>query len=98
MNWLGDYLYYVFGIQGTGPWYSFWSGPGADISELAIFGGVLAAWHKHRCHVSGCYRLARHRVAGTLYVVCRRHHPDDSPSHAAVLAEHQAVQERDSHD
>jgi hypothetical protein len=79
-----DWLYNA----GRWPWhdqdgYNFISGPLADITLL---GGVYAIVRRHNCHVKGCWRLGRHQVAGTTYVVCRKHHPDDSPSADHVLA------------
>ncbi|HEY1590491.1 MAG TPA: hypothetical protein VGF81_01770 [Solirubrobacteraceae bacterium] len=70
------------------PWhdpdgYNFISGPLADITLL---GAVYAILRRHNCHVRGCWRLGRHQVAGTTYVVCRKHHPDESPSADDVLA------------
>ena len=62
--------------------YNFISGPLADITLL---GAVYAILRRHNCHVKGCWRLGRHQVAGTTYVVCRKHHPDESPSADDVL-------------
>ena len=58
-----------------GAYYGFWSGFGSDIGEIAIIGAVFAMYKKHNCHVAGCWRMARHPVEGTPYIVCRRHHP-----------------------
>jgi hypothetical protein len=71
--------------------YSIISGPLADITLL---GGAYAIYRHHNCHVSGCPRIGRHKVAGTDYVVCRRHHPDEAPTAEQVLAEHRAAAER----
>lgn len=71
MNW----LYHIFGINGTGPWYAFWSGTGSDIGEVTIIGGLLAMYKKHTCHEPRCWRLGHHPVEGTPYVACRKHHP-----------------------
>lgn len=54
----------------------FWPGFGSDLGEVAIIGGLASIYQHHRCHVHHCWRLARHPVAGTPHVVCRRHHPD----------------------
>jgi hypothetical protein len=67
--------------------YNFISGPLADITLL---GGAYAILRRHNCHVKGCPRIGRHPVEGTSYVVCRRHHPDESPSAEEVLAAHAA--------
>ena len=69
-------LAHILGIDdASGPIYLFWSGPGADLSELAVFGAVAAWARKHNCAVHGCWRLGRHPVQGTPHVVCRKHHP-----------------------
>ena len=64
---MGGWLYHVFGIGGTGPYYGWWSGIGADISELAL---VAAVWRGICCHEPGCWRpgfnYQGHRV-------CHRH-------------------------
>jgi hypothetical protein len=79
-----DWLYHA----GRWTWhdpdgYNFISGPLADITLL---GAVYAILRRHNCHVKGCWRIGRHQVAGTTYVVCRKHHPDASPSADQVLA------------
>lgn len=83
------WLLHVMGVDNvSGPWYGFWSGFGSDIGELAIVGSLLAVVRRHNCHVRRCWRVGRHPVAGTGYMVCRRHHPEDSPSHGDVLRRH----------
>jgi hypothetical protein len=67
--------------------YNFISGPLADITLLG--GGYAVARH-HNCHVKGCLRIGRHPVDGTGYVVCRKHHPDESPTAEDILAAHAA--------
>jgi hypothetical protein len=64
------------------PWadpegYNFISGPLADIT---LIGGAYAILRHHNCHVTGCWRLGRHPVHGTSYVVCQRHHPHGHPT------------------
>lgn len=85
-------LMHVLGVDDvSGPWYGFWSGIGSDLSELA---GLLTVawlfWRRHNCHVHRCWRIGRHPVAGTGYVVCARHHPAGAPSHRDVLEAGQA--------
>jgi hypothetical protein len=75
MHWLEHFL----GMDMSGDPYGFWSGFGSDLSELAIFGALLAMVRKHNCHVHGCWRIGRFPVDGTTWTVCRRHHPDDPP-------------------
>ena len=63
-------------VNESGPYYGFWSGFGSDIGEILILGGVVQLYRKHNCHVKGCYRIARHPVQGTDYIVCKKHHPN----------------------
>lgn len=77
MSWLS----HVLGLDyGNGPWYLWWSGAGSDLGELAIVGGLVTLVTKHNCHVKRCPRIGRHPVEGTAFMVCRRHHPEDSPT------------------
>ena len=81
-----DWLYHAARWTWSDPLgYNFISGPLADITLL---GGAYAILRRHNCHVKGCPRIGRHPVDGTDYVVCRKHHPDESPSAAQVLAAH----------
>jgi hypothetical protein len=63
--------------------YNFISGPLADITLL---GGAYAILRRHNCHAKGCWRIGRHQVAGTTYVVCRKHHPDETPTAEQINA------------
>jgi hypothetical protein len=77
VNWLA----HVLGLDnGSGMPYLAWSGPGADLGELAIVGGMVNMARRHNCHVKGCWRVGRHPVAGTAWTVCARHHPEGAPS------------------
>jgi hypothetical protein len=70
--------------------YNIVSGPLADIT---LIGAAYVFVRRHNCHVNRCWRLGRHPVAGTGYIVCRKHHPDDSPTAEKVLAAHRAAQQ-----
>lgn len=78
-------------VNEAGPYYGFWSGFGSDIGEIAIIGGMVTIYRKHNCHVKGCWRIARHPVPGTDFIVCRRHMPGGAPSHQDVLDAHNAA-------
>jgi hypothetical protein len=65
--------------------YNFISGPLADITLL---GGGYAVARRHNCHAKGCWRIARVRVPGTDYIVCRKHHPHDAPSAEKIIEAH----------
>lgn len=71
--------------------YNMWSGFGSDVGEVVIIGGLASMFRKHNCHVHGCWRIARHPVEGTSYVVCRRHHPAGPPTHQDVVDAHAAA-------
>jgi len=59
----------------SGPWYAFWSGFGSDLTEFAIVAALVAAVHKHNCHVKGCRRVIRtHRDDEIGRYACGRHH------------------------
>jgi hypothetical protein len=56
----------------TGSGYQAWSGV---LGATAIFSGGVLIWRHKNCHEPWCWRLGKHPVAGTPYVVCHRHHP-----------------------
>jgi hypothetical protein len=57
--------------------YNWVSGAGADLSELGIFGVVLAAYKQHTCRAHWwCPCVAKHKVDGTTASVCHFHHTD----------------------
>lgn len=64
------------GSKGT----DFWGGLGSVLFTLLPL--LSAYFYHHNCHVKGCWRLGKHVVNGTPYVVCRKHHPDigEAPS------------------
>lgn len=82
---------HVLGLD-NGVWYLFWSG---IFFVLVLFIGqaanVAVTYRKHNCHVHGCWRMGRHPVEGTAYVVCRRHHPDGHVTAGHVLARFREV-------
>lgn len=55
-------------------WYGFWSGFGSDIGEVVLIGGLITIVRHHNCHVSGCWHLGRHQIAGGRYKVCTSCH------------------------
>jgi hypothetical protein len=77
----------------AGRGYQFWSGIGSDVTELAMLGWLYAFLRRHNCHARRCWRLGRHPVAGTDYIVCRRHHPQDTPTAAEIHAAARAARE-----
>ena len=83
LHWLG-----VDDVSGAA--YAFWSGFGSIlIPPLLTAGPVMwVLLRKHNCHAKGCWRIGRHPVEGTGYVVCRRHHPDEKPTAAHIRERH----------
>lgn len=85
MNWLSHLL----GLDnGSGRWYLWWSGMGANLGEFAIVGALSANVRRHNCHVEGCWRIGRHPVIGTAFICCRKHTPNGAPTHAQVVMAH----------
>jgi hypothetical protein len=75
----------VLGITNvSGPWYAWWSGVAGD---LGLLGAAFTLYWRHTCHIKGCWRVGRHQVDGTTWVVCRKHHPEDAPTAAEVAAQ-----------
>lgn len=78
---------HILGIDDpSGRWELFWSGFGSDLGEATLATTPLVLWRRHNCHVKRCWRIGRHPVEGTTFVVCRRHHPDDHVSAQDVAA------------
>lgn len=72
------FLQHVMGLDdASGNWYLWWSGIGAD---LGMLGGAVALIRKHQCHVTKCWRLGKHQLPDTPWVVCTTHHPEEPPT------------------
>lgn len=53
--------------------YDFFSGPGPVwVSALGLSTIITGLWHGVNCHAAGCWRIGRHKVAGSPW--CNRHH------------------------
>lgn len=93
---------HFFGLDNlSGPFYGWWSGAGSDLTE--IFGPAVAffAWYRlHTCHVDSCWWFGRHKVEGTAYSTCRKHHPTvpEKITHEHILAAHAAANPDASND
>ena len=75
--------FYRWLIRGDG--YQITSGP---IVVLSGWFWLYANLRKHNCHAKRCWRIGRHPVGGTTYIVCRKHHPDEKPTAEQIIAEH----------
>jgi hypothetical protein len=84
---------------GTSPralyWYSFWSGFGSDIGEVAIIGGMVHFARHANCGQKGCWRFGRHNwtdAKGVVHKLCRKHHPvvDGQITGAQIAEQHAA--------
>ena len=91
------------GIVHGGPdeFYNFWSGFGSDLGEATLISavgiGVYTGVRKVNCHTKGCWRIGRHQLDGTPYILCRHHHPhvpSKGASHEHILEQHRRYQER----
>ena len=82
---------HFFGLDGA-EFYSFWSGIGADIGQLALIGGAIGLYRKHNCHVHRCWRMGKAPIEGTPWIVCHHHHPVGKPTEAHIDALKQAHQ------
>jgi hypothetical protein len=71
------WLMHFLGVDsGSGRWYLFHSGFGANFGEYLIAFGLFGLIRRHNCEVHRCWRLGRHATAAG-HMVCRKHHPDD---------------------
>jgi len=85
---------------GPDPYYNFWSGIGSDIGEATLISavgiGVYTGIRKVNCHTKGCWRIGRHTLDGTPYILCRHHHPEvpsGGASHEHILEHYRKVRE-----
>ena len=69
---LNDFLTFIGVFNPNSRWYLFWGGFGSCLTEFAI---VVVVWRKVNCHAKGCYRVGLHKVDGTPYITCKKHHP-----------------------
>jgi hypothetical protein len=79
MNAFWNWFLHFIGVRWGGPTsdaYNLWSGFGSDLGEVTILAGLIAMYRKHNCHTKGCWRIAKHPVEGTPYIVCKKCHPD----------------------
>jgi hypothetical protein len=81
-------------------YYNFWSGFGSDLGEAtlvtAVGIGVYTGVRKVNCHTKGCWRIGRHPLDGTPYILCRHHHPDvpnTGASYEHILEQHRKYKE-----
>ena len=84
-GWWQQFLGFSGG-DGNGTHYLFWSGFGSIVIP-PLLTAVPIMWvllRRHNCHAKGCWRIGRHQVEGTTYVVCRHHHPDGKPTAAHI--------------
>ena len=90
------------GVIHGGPdqYYNFWSGFGSDLGEATLISavaiGVYTGVRKVNCHTKGCWRIGRHPLEGTPYVLCRHHHPhvpSGGATHQHILEQHRRYKE-----
>jgi hypothetical protein len=61
------------------------------LALFTVLGVARRYWKMTECHVAGCKRHQWKSVPGTNHVVCKKHSPQDEPTHAQVLEDHQAA-------
>jgi hypothetical protein len=85
------------GVLNGGPdhYYNFWSGIGSDLGEATLISavgiGVYTGLRKVNCHTKGCWRIGKHPLSGTPYILCRHHHPhvpSKGATHEQILEQH----------
>jgi hypothetical protein len=85
LHWLA---YWAGLTDANSPPYLFFSGIGPCLMGLGI-GTFAGGWLRHHnCHQRGCWRIARHQVAGTDWVVCAKHHPAGAPTAEHIADAH----------
>lgn len=91
-NWLGFSHDAYFK---TGQSYAFFSGPAPVIVATLGLSGIIVTLLRHvNCHVDGCPRISRHKIANGEYGVCGKHwrevtdHDADHKFTVAHLREH----------
>lgn len=75
---MGHWLWLHGGLSnGNSPWYLWPSGWGSILIPpiLTAVPIVITLLRKNNCHVHRCWRLGRHPVEGTAYLVCHNHDP-----------------------
>lgn len=92
MSVWGWFLHWTGTSDPSSYWYTFWSGFGSDLGEVAIIGAIIGAYRKHTCHAAGCWRISKHHVEGTPWITCRKHHPaiDRAPTAEEIGRDHAA--------
>jgi hypothetical protein len=80
---IGSWLYHIFGLKGTGPFYGFLSGAGSDISELSAAASFLGA------AVALLRRMVKHHAEQLAQAA--KHHEALKAHLSGLLAESPAV-------
>jgi hypothetical protein len=89
---LNDFLTFIGVYNPNSRWYLFWGGFGSCLTEFAI---VAVVWRKVNCHARSCFRVGLHKVDGTPYITCKKHHPGH-PGSRSITAEEIAQAHADS--
>jgi hypothetical protein len=87
---VGSWLYHALIFTWHDPFgYNFVSGP---LPNITLIAAALAILRRHNCHARGCWRVGRHPVDGTSYIVCKHHHPQSgAPTAEQIHAAHAAA-------
>jgi len=97
-HWIALHTGVIHG--GPDQYYNFWSGFGSDLGEATLISavaiGVYTGVRKVNCHTKGCWRIGRHALDGTPYILCRHHHPhvpSKGATHEHILEQHRRYKE-----
>ena len=71
-GWLYGLGVHPYPESSSTPWtYQLWSGFLPALTVVTLLGSVASLYHLHNCAAEGCWRIGKHKVAGTPW--CRRH-------------------------
>lgn len=78
-GWLYGFGVHPYPESSSTPWtYQMWSGIIPALTILTLFGSLGGAYHLHNCAAERCWRIGKHKVAGTPW--CSRHLGQARPS------------------
>jgi hypothetical protein len=62
-----------------------WVSNVSNLTSITIFGAVISMYRRFNCNQPKCWRIGRHKVAGTTYHTCSKH---------ATIEYHTALQQK----
>jgi hypothetical protein len=78
-GWLYGLGVHPYPESSSTPWtYQLWSGFLPALTVVTLLGSVASLYHLHNCAAGGCWRIGKHKVAGTPW--CTRHAGQAKPT------------------